>query len=145
MTAFLDTSAIVKLYVDEPGHVEVRAIEGPFVAAEIAIVEFASAVWRKSRLGELSAPRAALLVRAFREATRPNGPDRLRMSLIGTDSVVLARATAIVARHDLRAYDSVQLASALLAHEALDGCRFASFDHRLDAAAAAEGLASAFA
>ena len=64
MTVFFDTSALVKLYVPEQHHAKVRAITGERIIASIARVEFASALWRKHRSGELAATDAATLERA---------------------------------------------------------------------------------
>lgn len=56
---------------------------------------------------------------------------------------VLEESARCLARHPLRAYDTVQLGSAILARDAdpsLTG--FLSFDERLAAAAAVEGFAT---
>jgi len=65
MTTFADSSVIVKLYVPEAGHEQVRELEQPLVISGLANVEVAGALWRKQRLGELETADAALLVRAF--------------------------------------------------------------------------------
>ncbi|GAB3871771.1 hypothetical protein GCM10029964_008970 [Kibdelosporangium lantanae] len=58
-----------------------------------------------------------------------------------TSTVVLEAATRIVRRHGLRAYDAVQLASAVLAAEHNPELRcFAVFDKQLRSAAFAEGF-----
>ena len=49
---FADSSALVKLYADEPGHEQVRQ-PMHLVVAQLARVEVPSAIWRKQRLGEL--------------------------------------------------------------------------------------------
>ena len=54
---------------------------------------------------------------------------------------VLESAAQVTATHALRAYDAVQLASALAAREADPGCgEFACFDDGLRAAAARNGF-----
>ncbi len=61
------------------------------------------------------------------------------MIRVGDD--VVTGATEAVARHPLRAYDALQLASALVVRRTLDGLDgFVAFDTGLRAAAAAEGL-----
>lgn len=105
--------------------------------AEIARVEVPSALWRKQRLGEMSAGDAQLLGAAFAADISTNG----RFSVVAATSVVFANAAELVARHPLRAYDAVQLASALTARDAGVLARFACYDAQLNRAAAAEGLA----
>ncbi len=62
---------------------------------------------------------------------------------IGVTDDVLDEAARCAARHPLRAYDAVQLASAIAARRAEPGVTaFACFDERLTAAALAEGFAS---
>lgn len=57
---------------------------------------------------------------------------------------VLEAAARLCAVHGLRAYDAVQLASALAVRDAVPECRtFAAFDRQLRAAAAAEGFTPA--
>lgn len=55
MTAvFADSSALVKLYADELGVDVVRAVPS-LIISQLARVEVPAALWRKHRLGELSA------------------------------------------------------------------------------------------
>ena len=61
--------------------------------------------------------------------------------MIATGSDVISRAVQAAARHGLRAYDAVQLATALLTRDALGRLdEFASFDRQLRQAAAAEAF-----
>ncbi|AXB47142.1 hypothetical protein [Amycolatopsis albispora] len=60
MTAFADSSALVKLSVPEAGHELVRERDA-LAVAQVARVEVPSAIWRKHRLGELSARGARVL------------------------------------------------------------------------------------
>ena len=50
MTVFADSSALVKLYADEPGHEPVRALSR-LVVSQLARVEVPSAIWRSSVSG----------------------------------------------------------------------------------------------
>lgn len=59
-----DSSALVKLYADEHGHRAIRALDMLVVSA-IARVEVPSALWRKTRTGELEDTAAGILVSAF--------------------------------------------------------------------------------
>lgn len=63
-TAFADTSAIVKLYADEEGHREIRALPVLVISA-LAWVEVPATLWRKQRMGELSADDASVLAAQF--------------------------------------------------------------------------------
>lgn len=136
MTAFADSSALVKLYADEPGYREVRALAEPLVASQLARVEVPAAFWRKQRTGELSSSDAGLLTEEF-VADWFSG----RFVVVRPDSELLDDAARLVAVHGLRAYDGVQLASALQARAADPECdTFSGFDDHLVAAAAAEGM-----
>ena len=64
MTAFADSSALVKLYVSEIGHLLVRSA-GPLVISGLARVEVPAALWRKARSGEVSINDARTLVTEF--------------------------------------------------------------------------------
>lgn len=140
MSTFADSSALVKLYADEAGHAVVRGISG-LVVSQLARVEVPAAIWRKHRMGELSAGAAAVLVGQFEAdwfgtATEPSYFAIVRIT--GSTFEAAARLTGI---HGLRAYDAVQLAAALEVRSAVPTLAdFAAFDVTLRAAAAAEGF-----
>ncbi len=134
---YLDTSWLVKLYVDEPDSERVRAIvdaQSPRIVGEIAWVEFHSAVERRRREGKLSAREAtSLRARLRREWTA--------YTRVAVSRDVLTRAADLVARRPLRSLDALQIASALLvAKGAPTKPRFGAADARLRDAAEAEGL-----
>jgi uncharacterized protein len=140
VSVFADSSALVKLYADEPGYELVRDI--PVMAvAQIAQVEVPAAIWRKQRTGEFSQADAALLVADF-EADYHGSPDSApRFVPVATTNVVLQAAARITRKHRLWGFDSVQLASAVLAAEAApEITEFAVWDKRLREAASAEGF-----
>jgi predicted nucleic acid-binding protein len=131
----------VKLYADEPGHEAVRALEGMIVCS-ISRVEVPAALWRKQRLGELSAEDAEVLVTAFEADYLGTVEEPPLFAAVAIGSTLLDEAAVLTATHGLRAYDAVQLASALVAREADPACRqFACFDEELRAAAARIGFA----
>jgi predicted nucleic acid-binding protein len=143
-TYYLDTSALVKLYVAETGSAWLQSITIPetghlLLTSRITLVEVASAIARRRREGYLSLPDYADALQALRY-------DALtRYSLIEVSTEVSALAMDLVDRHPLRAYDALQLASALLANQALrltalSPLTFLSADNRLVSAARAEGL-----
>lgn len=139
MTVFADSSAIVKLYADELGHESVRSLGGPLLASVLARVEVPGAFWRKHRMGELAAPDAALLVQAFESDWSADAEGGARFVGVGVSASVVDAAARVVARHPLRAYDALQLASAMAARDALgEPLTFAAFDRELCAVAAIE-------
>ncbi len=141
MTAFADSSALVKLYADESGHESVRGLSG-LVVSQLARVEVPSAIWRKQRLGELHADAARLLTSAFEADWSGTEAEPPRFSAVTATVTVLEGAARLCAVHALRAYDAVQLACALAAWDAVPECQtFAAFDRQLRTAAAAEGFA----
>lgn len=137
MTAFADSSALVKLYADEADADVVRA-HGTFVVSALARVEVVAALSRKERAQELSADDAGVLIAAF-EADWHDEHSPFVPVLAGER--VLEEAAALSRRHGLRAYDAVQLGSAISARAAgVDVDDFLCFDVELVAAAAREGL-----
>ena len=142
MSVFADSSALVKLYVPEAGHQVVRQATEPFVVSHLARVEVPAALWRKSRSGELAADDAHLLATAFAFDLSGDDDSEARYVVVGVDDGVLSDAVRLLPLHGLRAYDAVQLASALAAQTADKQCdTIAAFDTDLRRAAAAEGLA----
>ena len=129
----------MKLYVPEPGHETVRAVQQVTISV-LARVEVAAAIARKRRVGELRADHAAGLAAEFAADVKGTGLEAPRFMLVPVADTILAAAVRLVARHPLRAYDAVQLATALAVIEADRSTRFISFDTQLNAAAAAEGL-----
>lgn len=60
MTLVLDASAAVKLVAEEPDSLLVRGMVGaaPVIAPALVLAEVANALWRKARLGAITAPEA---------------------------------------------------------------------------------------
>ncbi len=137
MTVFADTSAVVKIYVDEPSSSRVRSLEAMYVA-DLTRVELPAALWRKSRTGALDRKACGALVRRFeQELDRAAGI--LVPVLVGRDA--LRRASDLTGMHGLRAYDAVQLSVAMGVAEVESSCRtFASLDRDLNLAARREGF-----
>lgn len=138
---FADSSALVKLYADEPGAESARA-QPTLVVSQLARVEVPAALWRKFRTGGLSAEDTGVLVAAFEADYFGTEEEPARFFPVAVDAAILDRASRLVGSYGLRAYDAVQLASASLVREAVpEPVRFLAFDKDLCAAAAAEGLA----
>jgi len=141
---FFDSSALVKRYAQEPGTDWVRAICLPargntVIVAQITQIEIMSAVMRRVREGAYSM-RAAKAVRLLVEYHL-----RQEYVVIGLNPMVIDRAQEALETYPLRAYDAVQLASALeaqvhLVAGGLTSVIFVASDDRLLEAAAAAGL-----
>ena len=132
MILFLDTSALVKLYVDETDSRNVRGWvnEADEIACQwLAYVEARSAFATKRRLGELADSELAACKQAFEQ-------DWTRCHRVTVTEALLRRAGAISEQLSLRAYDSVHLAGADYLQTALGSpITFGSFDrHQVEAA-----------
>lgn len=140
MSTFADASALVKLYADEAGAEAVRAV-AVLVVSRVSRVEVPAALWRKTRIGQLEADAARVLVADFEADLFGTADESPRFASVGLVDEVLDQAARLVAVHGLRAYDGVQLACALAARRADPHClEFAAFDGSLRTAAAAEGF-----
>jgi predicted nucleic acid-binding protein len=110
--------------------------------SQLARVEVPAALWRKHRIGELSAADTAVLIGAFEADYFGTTDAPPRWSIVALTAPVLDHSARLVAAHGLRAYDAVQLASACAVDAAVpERMAFAAFDKALCAAAAGEGFA----
>ena len=139
---FFDSSALAKQYIDEPGSRWVQRVLSQFpltVIAEITIVEVTSALARRWRTGEITAEEYQFAKRVFLQDVRWHRVISARRSTV-------VRAIDLIDRHPLRAYDALQLATALEVADIVgaegSSLTFVSADARLCAAAAQEGLAT---
>jgi len=111
---YLDTSALVKLYAEEPGRQQVQsAVQVARVVAvsEIGYVEACSALARKEREGFFSADEHDAAVDQLRQDYREVYLSRPVTGDLSAYAGKLARM------HALRAYDAVHLATALMLRE----------------------------
>ena len=132
---YLDSSALLKQYYNEPGSETIRQIFQEvrrIATASFSYAEVFSALNRKRREKAIDNHRYRLAARAFEEDWR-------HLVAVPISDEVLARARTLLERYPLRAGDALQLASALLCAEATD-VEFASADQRLTQAASAEGF-----
>ena len=138
---FADSSALVKLYVDEPGSAAIRRRErrGRFFVSSVARVEVPSAFWRKARAGEMDATDARMLTNKFEVDWYGQPGTEARFPLVAASSALMADAARLCESHALKALDAIQLASAL-AIPADEPVGIACYDQRLARAAEAEGL-----
>ena len=143
-TYYLDSSALVKRYVNETGSGWVQTICDPntghvLALAHIGLVEVAAALGVKERQGVLAATIRDALINDLQR----DGRDQYW--LIDVDQALITQAIALTRRQKLRGYDAVHLAAALFLQETLvpQGLRppvFVSADVELLVAAKAERL-----
>jgi predicted nucleic acid-binding protein len=107
----------------------------------LARVEVPAALWRKTRTGELEDGAASVLVSAFEFDFHGDSDSGPRFTVLSLTEPVLIAAAREAARHALRAYDAVQLASALAVRDLDPRCsQFACFDSELRRAASRAGF-----
>lgn len=117
----------------------VRSLSALIVSA-LARVEVPAALWRKHRTAELDAKEASFLARFFAADLGDDGSPP-RFAVVSVGRPLLEQATGFVATHGLRAYDAVQLSSAVAARTVDPQCQsFACFDRELRGAAATHGF-----
>lgn len=138
MIIYVDTSALIKLYVAEVGSSEVRAAvqrSSAICSHAIAYVEMRAAFARAARMGRMSAGNLIRLVSEFER-------DWETLRRIRADTPLLKRAGTLAVAEGLRAYDAIHLAAAERAAHTLDSTqfRFLAFDAHLNRAAGALGL-----
>lgn len=146
---YFDSSAVVKLYISEPGSSWIEKIAQPRKANEqadrlvvfalIGIAETAAAISRHHRRGFLTSELRQKLYRQFMQ----DHPRRFTTLAI-TEDIVL-KAADLTQEHMLRGYDAVHLATALsydqlLKTEAREALIFVTADEVLYRAAQAAGL-----
>lgn len=143
-TYYLDTSALIKRYVTETGSNWMQALFRPeqvhfFITSRLTMPEVYSALARRLRDGSVSRASYETNIRAFQQDSTAV------YHYLELTSDVVTISHRLLEKHPLRANDAVQLASALLANQALTSARlspltFLSADTRLNTVAASENL-----
>lgn len=137
MILYLDSSALVRKYVAEPGsRAVVQAIAEAQVAGTVVIAraEVAAAFAKAVRVGTLAQAEAETCLDRFRQ-------EWPAMARIRVTEATAARADQFAWRYHLRGYDAVHLAAATLWQDALgEAVTLATFDLKLWQAAAQAGL-----
>ncbi len=133
MILYLDTSSLVKLYVEEIHTVTVRkwVEETELVATcRVALPETVSAFHRRFRAGDFSKPDYENLLAGFTADWR-------KFVVLDFDEW---EAGVLVGKYGLRGFDAVHLSSAKMMKQDGDlAFFFSSFDEKLNKAAAGEG------
>lgn len=141
MLVYLDSSALMKLYIQEAGSETVTVLldeAGTAGTSVVALAEVTSALGRLARGGLISASAAA----GLRETFQRDWQDLLRFPV---DEGTASLAATVAWEEGVRGFDAVHLAAALRwADEAGMPITFASFDARQARAARARGLATIY-
>jgi predicted nucleic acid-binding protein len=135
MIVYLDTSSLVKLYVEEEGSDEVRQLVGEAEAVATSAVAYpeARAAFARLRRERHLTPSQHRRIRAALDADWP------RYVAVHVSAAVCTHAGDLAERHALRGFDAVHLASYLaLAEGAAAELDFSSFDRSLERAARQE-------
>jgi uncharacterized protein len=141
---FLDSSALVKRYLNETGSKWVLDLFNPaldneiFVAA-IAGVEIVAAITRRGRGGSISIADASLVCRQFRNDLQMN------YQIVEITEDIINSGMNLAETRGLRGYDAVQLAAGYAVNticiaSGLSPVIFVSADDELNVAAVSEGL-----
>jgi len=136
---FLDTSTVLKRYVQETGTAWLQALAAPTVrhslfVVRITLAETVAAITRRERGGSITPQDAATAVADFQlDFAR-------QYRVVEVSAGLVAQAATLARRHALRGYDAVQLAAALEIHATDPSLTLLSADAELNTAATAEGL-----
>ncbi len=142
---FLDSNALVKYYVQEPGSAAVEKLLLSTAADRVYVAmvtgaEVVAALKRAERTASLTTDQAEAAIQQFVEMWES------QFVVVAVDETVLGLAMQLARRHGLRGYDAIQLACAAelaeSAAEAGDTLTLWSSDSDLLRAAHAEGLAT---
>lgn len=138
MILYLDTSALVKLYVDEPGSDLVRGAAARAGFRGCHIVGYAEACAALGRRGR----EAGLLHAAIEARIEELARDWSRLDVIAADWPLVRRAGELAVKLRLCGYDSLHLAAAEAVWTRAEGVqfRFAAFDSPLVEAARGMGM-----
>jgi predicted nucleic acid-binding protein len=134
---YVDTSALVKLYVPEPESGAVQALVGSAQVAAVSVVAFAearAAFARKRR-------ERAVNPKDYRRIVREFDDDWDHYFVVDVTEPLVKRAAQLADKHGLRGYDAIQLSSAIvLRDQSGEAVSFCCFDGRLLRASRREGL-----
>jgi predicted nucleic acid-binding protein len=134
VTLYADTSSVVKLYVDESGRDDVRALvqeASIVVTSAVAYPEARAAFARRRREGRLTP-------KDFSSARKAFESDWVHFVAIPVTAPICQEAGDLAERYKLRGFDSVHLAcfaEMLRGLQGEDDVVFSSFDERQSAAA----------
>lgn len=141
---FVDSSALVKRYIDEIGSTWVlrlfdSALNNEVFVAAITGVEIVAAITRRSRSGSISVTDAVVVCNQFRHDLQTD------YQVVEITEEIINAAMLLAETQGLRGYDAVQLAAgcavnAFCISSDLPPVIFVSADSELNVAATNEGL-----
>lgn len=145
MIYYCDSSALVKIYVEETGTAYMKNLRqqtdaGDAMITKIAGPEVLSALYRRLRIGDLTPEKVFVARQNFQ------GDFSGFFSRLAASDAIIDFAMQLIDKYPLRGYDSVQLATALQLQSSLRASNgrnvtFLGSDKVLNSAAANEGLA----
>ncbi len=139
MILYLDTSALLKLYLEETGSGAVRNHVAGAAAVYthlVTYVEMRAALARAVRMGRVSEEDLRYQVARLED-------DWSALAVVDVDDALVRRAGRLAEQHGLRGYDSVHAAAAERIQENVSGgveFLFAAFDGALCAAVDSIGI-----
>uniref|UniRef100_A0A832H8E6 PIN domain-containing protein n=1 Tax=Oscillatoriales cyanobacterium SpSt-402 TaxID=2282168 RepID=A0A832H8E6_9CYAN len=141
---FLDSSALVKRYINETGSAWVLGLLTPtlnseFFVAAITGVEIIAAITRRARNGNIAAADAAAVCNQLRSDLQTD------YQVVEITEGIISSGMTLAETQGLRGYDAVQLAAGCAINElcvvnGLSPIIFVSADEELNLAAAHKGL-----
>ncbi len=141
---FIDTSALVKRYVRETGSAWLTAMTDHSARnscwlSTMTAVELVAALYRRTKTGTLPPHQALAGELTFRSEFAS------QFHTVAVSTTIIQRAMALAAKHTLRGYDALQLATCLTVRDRRVAVRrplptLISSDQELNQAAAAESL-----
>jgi len=136
----MDTSALLKFYVEERGSSLARRL-----VAEADVLSLSRVGYAEARAGLARARRSGRLSNSSFDVALREFEDRWNTtSVVEASDSIVRRAGDLAEKHDLRGFDAIHLSSALFfERESGEPVTFSAWDDRLLEAAAAEGLAAA--
>jgi predicted nucleic acid-binding protein len=140
MILYLDSSALLKLYVKESGSEAVRKLVSRAKSVCIHLIgytEICAALGRAQRMGRVPTDDLLQLLQEFDR-------DWSNIDVVGVNDALIRRAGEMAVHFGLRGYDSVHLAAAEAVARDIGRpsmLHFVAFDTALDDAAAALGFA----
>lgn len=137
MILYVDTSALVKLYVSEPESDAVQALVESSEVAAVSLVAYAEARAAFARKRQ----ERAVDPKNYRRLIQEFNDDWDHYFVVDVSESLVKRAAQLAEKHGLRGYDSIQLSSALLMRtQSRQMVTFCCFDDRLLRAGRQEGL-----
>ena len=137
MNLYLDTSALAKRYVEEPGSEDVldwMDLADTIGTGSVTRAEVAAAITRATCMNHLTVEVTVKALSKFRQ-------EWVDFHRIPINEELIARADFLACQHDLRGYDAVHLAAALIWQEALMlPVTLATYDQELADAGKKSGL-----